>query len=229
MKFSHLHKLISAMAFAAGLAFLAGSIPESVQAQGSGGSVASPSIVAVTFDPATPATGDRLRAVVQAGTADLSGLRFQWKVNGEMVQSSTEDTLSHPFKRGDFIELDAIANDGVMRSNSVFVGNAPPTVQLKSQQIDGSGTYTAQMETADPDSDPVTLILKNGPQGMEIDQASKAIKWKVPADAKGVYGIEVSARDPQGDESMLSFQVKIGWETGGKADTNAASSNSPKQ
>jgi hypothetical protein len=137
--------------------------------------------------------------------------------------------LTHPFKRGDFVELDVIPNEGGMRSNSVFVGNAPPTVQLKNQQIDGHGTYTAQLEAADPESDPVTLILKNGPPGMELDQTSRAIRWKVPSDAKGVYGIEVSAMDPQGDESMLSFQVKIGWETGGKADTNAASSNSPKQ
>jgi hypothetical protein len=228
MRFNHLYHLKNGMAVLAGFVLLAGSwwMPASCPAATGGGTSA---IGTVSFDPVSPATGDSLRAVVQADSQALNGLRYQWKVDGETVQDGTEDTLSHPLKRDDFVELNVIPPEGAMRSNSVFVRNAPPKIHLKGQQIDKDGTYTAQLEVKDPQSDPVTLTLKNGPPGMEIDESSSAIRWKVPSDANGAYGVEVSARNPQGDETLLSFQVRIAWQTAdGKANGNA-SSNSPKQ
>ena len=227
MRFKYPHESKHGLAILAGLIFLAGfwGIPAYAPAQGSG----APAIGTVSFEPPHPATGDSLRAVVQANEAVLETLRYKWTVNGRTVQDGTENTLAQPLKRGDFVELEVIPSDGAMRSNSVFVANAPPKLRLKGQKIDGDGVYIAQLEAEDPESDPITLTLKSGPPGMEIDQQNKAVHWKIPSDANGAYGVDVSASDPQGDETMLSFQVKIGWETSGKANSDAASSNSPKQ
>ena len=196
MRFIHQHNVKNGIAVAAGVFFLAASwwMPAGCPAQGMGRGA--PVFGKVSFDPASPATGESVRAVVQAEPADLAGVRYQWKVNGETVQDGPEDTLSQSLKRDDFIELNVIEPGGAMVSNSVFVRNAPPQLRLKGQQLDKEGVYTAQLEAKDPQSDSITLSLKNGPQGMELDESKSALRWKVPSDANGAYAVEVSAASP---------------------------------
>jgi hypothetical protein len=189
-------------------------------------------ISSVSFSPSAPVTGDHLRAVAAGGLSpdDRARLLYRWSVNGQVVQDGRADALSVAVRRGDFVEVEASLGDpSHMRSNSVFIGNAPPTLHLSAQNVDANGLYTARIETSDPESDPVTLSLESGPPGMELSSPEGALRWQAGSDSQESYDVQVSAKDSLGAESMLTFQIKIRWESSAGDQNGESSPVSRKQ
>jgi hypothetical protein len=157
--------------------------------------------------------------VATGGGDDGKAYSCRWKVNGQEVQKSESDVLGHPIKRGDFVEVEVAPSgadpDGKFVSCYITVANAPPVVRLASQNLGSDGKYEAKLEASDPEKDDVTFSLKSGPPGMSIDAASGSINWTAGANEEGTFGVEVSAKDAQGAETLFMYQIKIRRESGG--------------
>lgn len=169
----------------------------------------------VHFDPASPITGDSLKAVVVASGVDKDKavLSYRWKINGQMVQESASNVLEHSIKRGDFVEVEVSASGGSpagkLVSRYTTLGNAPPELKLSSQNMGTDGAYEARLEATDPEHDSVSFSLQAGPPGMTIESVTGVIRWSAGADIEGTYSVQVSARDSEGSESLLNYQIKI--------------------
>ena len=175
-----------------------------------------PQIVDIHLDPPLPVTGDKIKAVVQVDDAHTGNttIKYQWLVNGEPVEEKGP-ILNHPVKRGDKIEVKVVAWSDSLKSNEVIattvVGNAPPIIELQHQEVEGD-RYIATLKVEDPEGDPVTLELRKGPPGMVIDQEKKRLTWNTAGVKPGVptqYNIEISAKDDQGAETILTFPLKV--------------------
>lgn len=189
------------------------------------------SVSSVAFEPSSPVTGDKLQAVPKgdAEKSDLARIQYLWKVNGREVQNDDQSTLSYHVRRGDFVEVEATTCFSPLRvlSNSVKVGNAPPIPRLVQSGVNGDGVYTAKLEAVDPESDAVTFSLKNGPAGMQISPSDGTISWQPQGDMSGSYSVEATARDAQGAETTIAFQIKLKWESTGKEkESNGAATDS---
>lgn len=176
----------------------------------------------VGLDPASPVTGDSLKATIVPSSSGESGKEFlyRWKVDGLVVQESPSNVLARPIKRGDFVEVEVSAQKpggtGKFVSRYATVGNAPPEVKLSSQNMGSDGKYEGHLEGKDPEQDSITFGLRNGPQGMTVDPYSGVIRWAAGPEVQGVFSVEVSAKDSQGAETALSFQIKVRRETVGR-------------
>lgn len=176
-----------------------------------------PVIDSISIEPASPVTGDELRAVADVTTAvpgEQVKLVYSWKIDSRVVQEGESDTLHEPVKRGNVVGIEARVADGQggSVSNFVLVGNAAPAVKVAGQKIDADGNFEALIEGTDPEGDQITYVLRNAPAGMTIDPASGVIHWSA-GQQTGVFSIEVLAKDEQGAETSLSYQVKISRET----------------
>lgn len=179
-------------------------------------------IEGVSLDPGSPITGDSMKAVVAAagGGKDEKTFSYCWKVNGQTVQDSPSDVLDSPVKRGDFVEVEVKSGSGDIPGKFVTrytkVCNAPPVLSLVGQEMGNDGKYEARVEASDPEHDPVTFSLKSGPAGMSVDAATGKIFWMMSADAQGTYSVQVSAKDSEGAETLLNYQIKIRRESSGR-------------
>ncbi|NWG75219.1 MAG: hypothetical protein HXY24_11530 [Rubrivivax sp.] len=198
------------------------------QAGNAGGQSTVLQISSVALQPAQPITGDAVRAVVKLkDTApDPFPLYFRWKINDQIVGESDQPELGIKIKRGDVLELLVFAgtNRDETRAmhTSVTVGNAAPTVARGKEQLSADGVYTAQLQSKDPEGDPVTLVLQQGPDGMTVDQKTGTLRWKAPNGTQGSFPIEIEASDPSGAKVLLNYSITIRQEetTGDKS--NAA-------
>lgn len=172
------------------------------------------------MEPAFPVTGEQLRARVQATdpAGDEIKVLYRWHIDGQAVQESEESVLNSPLRRGAFVEVAVIASNhsasGSPVTVSTLVGNASPTIRLAGQSLAGNNTYQASIEAADPEDDPVQFLLKTGPPGMKVDSATGAVEWLVNAEDTGTsHEVQIAARDSEGGETLLSYQLKTRMES----------------
>lgn len=183
----------------------------------------------VSFEPGNPVTGDRLKAKVKPikASADEIPLTYIWSINGERIQESADPSLDESIKCGDFVELQVgLAHNpqNAIAACSTFIGNAPPTLTLASQNLNEQGLYVAQLEVSDPEQDQVDLQLTGSPTGMLIDSRTKTIEWPVGIDQQGAFDVEISAKDSRGAEILLTYQIKVGRQEWKRSENNEPSS-----
>ncbi len=85
----------------------------------------------------------------------------------------------------------------------VVVNHAPVLDAIGDQQLLAGETLTLQVHATDPDGDPLTYSLINGPAGMAVD-GSGTIQWQA---ATGSYDVAVEVQDPAGLSAATSFVV----------------------
>jgi hypothetical protein len=213
-------------------------LPGEQASQGTSGSPSQPSstddgsrlpvIEKVSLEPRSPVTGDQLRGVVQTSNPgrDQARIVYRWRIDSRVVQESEQSVLNSPLHRGEFIELEAIAGNGVSSSTpvttSAFVGNAPPTVRFAGQRFGSENLYEANVEASDPEGGPVKFLLKGGPPGMSIDPTTGAVRWAVkPEDAGTNYDVQIVTQDSEGAETLLTYQIRTRMESREGVDNNA--------
>ena len=173
-----------------------------------------PQLIDLSFSPALPMTGDRIKAVVNVFDPDGDNitLRYSWSINGEPVQESEDPVLRHTVREGDRIDLTVTASDEESKSQPisgmVFVGNSPPDAQVEQQRLVGD-LYVAHIHGSDPEGNKLTFALKEAPPGMKIDKNTGLIKWKIEKGVQGEFPVEVSVKDAKGAETLVSYTVKI--------------------
>lgn len=175
-----------------------------------------PRVMGLSFKPAQPETGQKLSLRVALKNAIRAEVR--WSINGEEAELSDYDGIAdhvefpRPIKAGDKISAqvtpyNAFGESGGPLSKEVTCINAGPWMKLASESIDGD-LYRAKIQFGDPEEGAVTLALREGPQGMNVDQQGN-ITWKLGPKTAGSFPVKVSAKDEQGAEAILSYTLRI--------------------
>lgn len=185
----------------------------SVRAEGDGSS--KPAVTDVTFDPAAPQSGDRLKLRMKLHNAVRAEVK--WSVNGDEAGTSDFDgfadgvDFSGTLKTGDKITarvtpFNEMAEPGPAVEKEVTCTKAPPNLKLVSQKLEGS-VYKAKIDVIDQEKESVTLSVE-GPKGMQIDKEGN-ITWEMGKTKSGKWPVKVVAKDPKGAEAVLTWTVGI--------------------
>ncbi len=184
-----------------------------VRAQGT--QTSKPSLTDVTFDPAAPQSGDRLKIRMKLENAVRAEVK--WSVNGEDAGMSDYDgfadgvDFSGTLKTGDKITatitpFNEMAVAGSTVEKKVTCAKAPPSLKLVSQEVKG-GVYRAKIDVVDQEKNSVTLSVE-GPKGMQIDKDGN-ISWSMGNIKSGRWPIKVVAKDPKGAEAVLTWSIGL--------------------
>jgi len=175
-----------------------------------------PEVTGVTFDPANPATGAKLKVRFKYKEPAVRA-QVKWTFNdidlgpGNHNGISTEARLDRNLKEGDVIKIEIIpfdggGSEGQPVTKSVTIANAPPDMQFLYGRLEGE-VYKAKVEAKDPEGGPVTLSVE-GPEGMKIDQKGN-ITWKLRSGTAGSFDIKVVAKDEKGLEAVLTYSIGL--------------------
>ncbi len=159
------------------------------------------------------AVSARPRAVDPDG--DALEYHFRWWVNGEL-QSENGGTLSpETFRRGDQIEVEVIATDGVSQSTAIrspplTIANAIPRFLSQPSGLNAEGEFVYQIEADDPDGDKrLRYALIQSPPGMRIDPVLGLVRWKPEREQAGRFPVKIAVDDLQGGTAIQEFEVIV--------------------
>lgn len=181
-----------------------------------------PRVKDLKFLPDRPETGDFLKLQI---SLEGSAVRAEVKVfkNNDEVVASYYDGISEYFDVGDsFKAKDKVRAEVIPFSSEGFAGdpksktveivNAPPSAKLVDQKISGN-TYSGHVEAKDPEGDPITFSIKEGPPGLVVDQSGN-LNWKIGQNTSGSFPIAISVKDSHGAEVVLSYTIGVRREQG---------------
>jgi len=176
----------------------------------------SPVIKEVRIEPKVAYANDQLKVLIESSDADGDSVyyTFQWEKNGTVMDAEGEVLDGGNFKKGDQIVVKVIPDDresqGLPKgSEPIVILNSPPIiVSTPPNSIEGSD-YSYQVNAHDPDNDPISFKLKNGPNGMEIDQEKGIVRWTIQSKDKGTHSIEIEASDQEGAKSIQRFVLNV--------------------
>jgi hypothetical protein len=180
-----------------------------------------PTVVDLLLEPGLEITvEDELAASARLEDPDRDPVevRYRWLVNGRAI-GVTENTLTRRhFRRGDRIQLEAVASDGddesePLRSPEIHVLNSPPRIVSTPEKIDEDGTFRYAVAVEDADDDRrLRYRLLEGPTGMTLDWLSGKLTWAPSDDQEGTHAVEIEADDLAGGKATQSFEIQVGFE-----------------
>lgn len=180
-----------------------------------------PKIGLITIGPAHATAADVIEAQVQAQDPDGDSfeLSYRWLKNGQPIEGATEARLAAGrAHRGDKLVVEVSANDGSdqtpwVRSGEFLVANAEPVITSQpGYEMGSTGVYTYEISAKDADGDqPLRYELVSGPAGMAVDDATGAVTWNVPQDAKPSNPIEVAVSDGFGGRTTQRWVLSVDW------------------
>lgn len=157
------------------------------------------------------------RAVVRAEDPDGDSLdiEYHWSVNGIESRVRGELFPAGDLTRGDRLEVSVRAYDGRLwsppaRSGQVEIGNSPPTIVSRPPRPDALGNFRYKIRAEDSDGDlNFSYSLREGPEGMLIDEINGIVSWRPNTDQAGRHAIEIVVTDEGGAESTQSFSIAL--------------------
>ena len=178
----------------------------------------SPAVIeAAWIEPKVAYANDDLKAFCRAGDkdGDLIYYTYQWEKNGVVLSEDKADKLERGrFKKGDSIVAIITPDDRDVlgtpkKSDPAIISNSPPVITSSPpSRVEGS-TYLYPVKARDPDDDPVTFVLKTGPQGMTIDKNSGLVRWDIRKENKGTHTVEIEASDSDGARSLQRYTLTV--------------------
>jgi hypothetical protein len=195
-----------------------------------------PALVDLLLEPGLEITvEDELAASARVEDPDRDPVevRYRWLVNGRAV-AATESTLSgRHFRRGDRIELEAVASDGddesePLRSPEIQVVNSPPRIVSTPEKIDEGGSFRYAVAVEDADADRrLRYRLLQGPPGMTLDWLSGKLAWTPSDDQEGTHPVEIEVDDLAGGKDTQTFEIQVGFEEPGEKPEPAPAAPQP--
>jgi len=157
----------------------------------------------------------RVRADVVDPDRNDTTVRYEWIVNGEVVEDGRDVLPKSRVGRADEVRVRATPFDGrshgpSLESAALVIGNAPPEIVSRPPGIGPTGTFRYTPEVADPDGDTrFRFSLRAAPEGMAIDAESGEVVWTPGAGDAGTHPVEIEVRDGFGGGSRQSFEVAV--------------------
>lgn len=176
-----------------------------------------PTVAEVTSEPKLFYRGVDVTVtpVGQDRDGDSLSYKYQWRINGKTNPVDDGPTLAGDrFSKGDRLVVEITANDGyedgpTSRSREIVVPNAPPQFVSEPPKILPLPDFKYQPQATDPDDDPLTFALLEGPEGMEIDAQSGLLTWQLPEKLTGSISVKVQVQDADGASAVQSFTLAL--------------------
>lgn len=198
------------------------SLPNTMDTAGGAPFVAEPS--APGGNPAPRFTTLALQEPVHAGelarlqlkTSDPNGdmvfTDIAWLRNGQVLTGRTTRVLeSQWFKKGDRLQVRAVASDGVHEvqrsTDEIVVQNSAPKILTRKQafsRIDGF-----QLEAWDVDGDPLSWSVDGGPPGLSIDASGTLHFQGSEQQGGGHYEMEIVVQDNEGAKAIWPVTLDL--------------------
>ncbi len=172
-----------------------------------------PQLTEVKFVPEVFTAGDSLGVDVSATDADGEAVTivYEWTLNDAMAGSSS--SLEAPLRRGDKIKVKITPYDNKNYGRSIVlsreISNMPPIIIPDPKSTFSGNAFRYQVKATDPDGDPLTYHLENGPVGMEIASNSGLVKWTVPAGYSGTARPSILVEDGAGGKARYDLKISI--------------------
>src|SRR5438128_1699451 len=173
-----------------------------------------PSIVEIHLEPVPLHRGETLRVkvVVADPDGDPVTLTYKWFRNNKEIAGAKTDTLdTKEFQKKDVLEVLVTPSDGKSTREGqglpVTIANSPPRFTSTPPTEIKDGQYLYQVAVTDPDEDPVTLELKQGPPGMTLDPAAKQLSWKLTPENLGKHHVVLVAKDNDNGATQVEFDL----------------------
>ncbi len=177
-----------------------------------------PRITSLIVDPSTEVTvKDRITASARAEDPDDDFLEYTytWLVNGRLTRQDGNELDPRHFKRGDRIEVEAVASDGEDESDPVIsppltVVNSAPRILSSPAGFDERGGFRYTVRAEDPDGDRhFRYRLLEGPAGMTVHRLSGVLAWRPAAGHSGEHKVTIEVDDAAGGKTTQSFQIEV--------------------
>ena len=173
-----------------------------------------PSIVEIHLEPVPLYRGAQLKVKVVASDPDGDPvtLTYKWFRNNKEIPGAKSDTLdTKEFQKKDVLEVLVTPSDGISTREGqglpVTIENSPPRFASTPPTEIKDGQYLYQVAVTDPDEDPVTLELKQGPPGMTLDPATKQLSWKLTPENLGKHHVVLVAKDNDNGATQVEFDL----------------------
>src|SRR2546425_618300 len=173
-----------------------------------------PSVLSAGIYPGDVTLDTELRVDIHG--EDLDGDRvtyqYQWVVNGVPAPGAKSDTLeTKEFQKKDVLEVLVTPSDGKSTGEGqgvqMLIENSHPRFTSTPPTEIKDGQYSYQVVVTDPDEDPITLELKQGPPGMTLDPATKQLSWKLTPENLGKHQVVLVAKDNDNGATQVEFDL----------------------
>ncbi len=166
----------------------------------------------------------RVRAVTRledlwntAGTPNVDILyhnTIPWEnnVDYDFTLNYFSPNIGITIKKGDTVVADINLTDSTYASGGFgFYNFSQEQMVYKgfTRSLFPDTTYSYQVEAIDPDNDPVSYSLVQGPVGLQIDSASGLLTWAPATAQKGDHPVTVRASDGKGGTADQTFTIGI--------------------
>jgi len=176
-----------------------------------------PMIQEVRIEPTAVHIHDHPKVTVKGADkdGDFVYYTYQWEINGNPVSEERGEILEQVrLKKGDSIAVLVTPDDrgtlGVARkSDPILVVNSPPVIVSAPPTTAEGNIYLYQVGANDPDQDPLTFTLRQGPRGMTIDAKTGLLRWEIRPEDKGIHTIEIEASDNDGAKSIQRYSLAV--------------------
>jgi len=178
-----------------------------------------PRLLGIQIEPADHITaGTEISVTPSADDPDGDPLtfRYRWTVNGRRTGGSGPELETEHLRRGDAIQVWAVANDGEadsepIQSPAINVANAPPRIISVPGGTGSDGEFRYEVEAEDPDNDrSLRYRIEDAPEGMKIEVLSGLITWRPTDSQAGTHTVQVIVDDLQGGIGRQAFEVSVG-------------------
>jgi len=178
----------------------------------------------VTFSPEKPNiyTPLSVQAKFRAENLQNTVLNYTfWKNSRKLKEGKENSVPAFTYEKGDTVYVDVILiADGkeVERKRSktvIFLNSRPQITNVVFPEIRGNGTYRIIVQTVNHDKDSLTFSIngENLPPGLEIDQKTGVITFRLDDTPERDVKFEVVVRDNDGGEDRRKVTINFSKET----------------
>ena len=174
-----------------------------------------PDISEIHVQPSSVHRGEQITVTAVAGDPDGDPvtLSYKWFCNNKEIPGANAAALdTKDFRKKDVLSVLVMASDGKSTREGraglpVTIENSPPRFTSTPPAEIKDGQYLYQVVVVDPDDDPITLEIKQGPPGMTLDAATKQIVWKLTPQSVGKHRIVIVAKDNDNAVTQQEFDL----------------------
>jgi hypothetical protein len=148
---------------------------------------------------------------------DVLRYRYQWFINGSLVEADGPLLPVGRMVRGDLVAVSAVASDGdsdsaARRSRVVRVQNVPPRIDSEPGAIGSDGVFRYRPRVSDSDGDRFFAYeLLQAPKGMKIDLVDGRIEWRPSDSQSGAHQVVLRVGDRNGDTATQTFRIDVSF------------------
>jgi len=144
-------------------------------------------------------------------------IRYNWYMGNKLI--STDSILDGQLlEAGKNVKVELVPYDGDTTGENfeitrpVLIQNLPPNIINTPSPVFNKNILTCKINAEDPDGDPISYSIEEGPSGMTIDNSGN-ISWRIPEQMNDTtYKVIVKVTDSKGAGNKIQIPLKVSKE-----------------